>query len=69
MTAALAVTGLTAGYGSLIVLRDLTFHVEPGEIVVILGANGAGKTTTLRALSGEIPAEHTVAWGARRLAG
>ena len=32
------------------VLRGLTFHVNLGEVVVILGANGAGKTTTLRAL-------------------
>ncbi|WP_433378055.1 ABC transporter ATP-binding protein [Streptosporangium sp. CA-115845] len=69
MTAALAVTGLTAGYGSLIVLRDLTFHVEPGEIVVILGANGAGKTTTLRALSGEIPAEGTIELADRQVGG
>ncbi|MER5626766.1 ABC transporter ATP-binding protein [Streptosporangium sp. NPDC002544] len=69
MTAALAVTGLTAGYGSLIVLRDLTFHVEPGEIVVILGANGAGKTTTLRALSGEIPAEGAIELADRQVGG
>ncbi|WP_326638723.1 ABC transporter ATP-binding protein [Streptosporangium sp. NBC_01755] len=69
MTAALAVTGLTAGYGSLIVLRDLTFHVDPGEIVVILGANGAGKTTTLRALSGEIPAEGTIELADRQVGG
>jgi branched-chain amino acid transport system ATP-binding protein len=56
MTALLSVSGLTAGYGSLVVLRDLAFEVSHGEIVVILGANGAGKTTTLRALSGLIPA-------------
>ncbi|GAA2444002.1 ABC transporter ATP-binding protein [Actinomadura vinacea] len=60
MTALLGVKALTAGYGSLIVLRDLDFRVDPGEIVVILGANGAGKTTTLRALSGEIPGQGSI---------
>ena len=46
--------GLTGGYGAVQVLRGLDFHVEEGEIVVILGANGAGKTTTLRAICGMI---------------
>ncbi|WP_055482181.1 ABC transporter ATP-binding protein [Sphaerimonospora mesophila] len=69
MSALLAVRGLTAGYGSLIVLRDLDFHVDPGEVVVILGANGAGKTTTLRALSGEISGEGTIEFDGRRVDG
>jgi branched-chain amino acid transport system ATP-binding protein len=60
MNPLLRVRGLTAGYGSIVVLRDLAFHVDPGEIVVILGANGAGKTTTLRAVSGLIPARGSV---------
>ena len=50
----LQVRGLTAGYGQIEVLHSLEFHVDDGEIVVILGANGAGKTTTLRAVSGMI---------------
>jgi branched-chain amino acid transport system ATP-binding protein len=49
---ALAVRGLTGGYGPVTVLRDVTFDVEEGSVATILGANGAGKTTTLRALSG-----------------
>jgi branched-chain amino acid transport system ATP-binding protein len=49
---ALRVEGLSAGYGSLDVVRDLDLSVGEGEIVAILGANGAGKTTTLRAISG-----------------
>jgi branched-chain amino acid transport system ATP-binding protein len=52
--ALLAVSGLEAGYGPVEVLHGLDFHVNDGEIVVVLGANGAGKTTTLRAISGMI---------------
>ncbi|MFN3255161.1 MAG: ABC transporter ATP-binding protein [Ilumatobacter sp.] len=50
----LDVAGLSGGYGQIQVLHGLDFHVDDGEIVVILGANGAGKTTTLRAVSGMI---------------
>lgn len=50
----LDVKGLTAGYGQIEVLHGLDFHVDDGEIVVILGANGAGKTTTMRSISGMI---------------
>jgi branched-chain amino acid transport system ATP-binding protein len=52
--ARLAVDGITAGYGSITVLRDVSLTVKPGEVVALLGANGAGKTTTLLALSGLI---------------
>ena len=50
----LKVTDLDASYGVLQVLRGLSFEVQPGEVVVILGANGAGKTTTLRAVCGMV---------------
>jgi len=49
-TALLNVEDLWAGYGPVQVLHGVTFHVNEGEVVVILGANGAGKTTTLRAI-------------------
>jgi len=48
----LEIEGLTAGYDSAAVIRDITIEVAPGEVVALLGANGAGKTTTLRAVSG-----------------
>ncbi len=48
----LEIEGLTAGYDSAAVIRDINLDVAPGEIVALLGANGAGKTTTLRAVSG-----------------
>ncbi|MEK6742087.1 MAG: ABC transporter ATP-binding protein [Nitrospirota bacterium] len=48
----LRVHNLSAGYGSLHVLRRLSLHVKPGEIVTIIGANGAGKSTLLRTITG-----------------
>jgi branched-chain amino acid transport system ATP-binding protein len=48
----LAVRDLQAAYGDFKALHGVSFTVEPGEIVSILGANGAGKTTTLKALIG-----------------
>ncbi len=43
---------LTVSYGSIAAVKVISFHVEQGEIVALIGANGAGKTSTLRALSG-----------------
>jgi branched-chain amino acid transport system ATP-binding protein len=65
----LEVTELTAGYGPVQVLHGLDFHVDEGEVVVILGANGAGKTTTLRALSGMIAVGGRVTLAGRSIAG
>ena len=47
---------LSKNYASFPALRDVSFQVEPGEIVGFLGPNGAGKTTTLRILTGFMPA-------------
>jgi branched-chain amino acid transport system ATP-binding protein len=48
----LEVRELSAGYGSIIILRNVTLSVPGGKIVGLLGANGAGKTTLMRAVSG-----------------
>lgn len=49
------VAGLTKSYQDLIAVRDLSFRVEPGQVLGLVGPNGAGKTTTLRCLSGILP--------------
>ncbi len=48
----LSVEGLSAGYGEVTVLHDVTLHCETGTVVALLGPNGAGKTTFLRTVSG-----------------
>ena len=48
----LKVRNLEAGYGKLRVLKRISMHVDPGEIVAIIGANGAGKTTLLHTITG-----------------
>lgn len=52
----LKIKNLEAGYGKLKVLRKISMHVNPGEIVAIIGANGAGKTTLLNTVSGLVRA-------------
>jgi branched-chain amino acid transport system ATP-binding protein len=65
----LEVEGLEAGYGPVTVVRDLSFSVDEGQVVTILGANGAGKTTTLRALSGVARARGRVSFDGAQLVG
>jgi branched-chain amino acid transport system ATP-binding protein len=52
----LDVRGVSAGYGSVSVLHDVSIDVNEGEAVTLLGPNGAGKTTLLRVISGVVPA-------------
>lgn len=47
----LEVTGLRVAYGGIQAVRSITFHVNEGEMVALIGANGAGKTSTLKAVS------------------
>jgi ABC-type Fe3+/spermidine/putrescine transport system ATPase subunit len=51
----LEVEDLHVAYGELEVVRGLSFAIESGEIITILGSNGAGKTTTLRCPAGLLP--------------
>src|SRR5690349_890637 len=56
MSALLQVQNLQAAYGHVTALWDVSFEVQEGEVVTLLGSNGAGKTTTLRTISGILPA-------------
>jgi branched-chain amino acid transport system ATP-binding protein len=51
----LEVNGLCVNYGRIEAIRDISFTVDEGEIVTLIGANGAGKTTTLKTVSGLRP--------------
>src|SRR5207247_10707734 len=50
--ALLEVDNLHVYYGQIHALKGITLHVDPGEIVTLIGANGAGKSTTLKTISG-----------------
>lgn len=54
MNALLQADSLELAYGEISACRDLSFHVDEGEIVTLIGANGAGKSTTLRAIAGAL---------------
>ncbi|MGW9304662.1 ABC transporter ATP-binding protein [Streptomyces sp. CA-146814] len=54
MTALLEVEDLRVAYGKIEAVKGISFKVEEGEVVTLIGTNGAGKTTTLRTLSGLI---------------
>lgn len=67
---ALSVVGLTSGYGSVMVLRDLSLSVASGEIVCVLGRNGAGKTTLLKTIMGLVrPERGEVILAGKRISG
>jgi branched-chain amino acid transport system ATP-binding protein len=66
----LRVESLSAGYGDTQVLWGVSFDVQPGEIVAIIGSNGAGKSTLLGALSGLVRTwSGAVTYGDRDLTG
>jgi len=49
------------------IIKDLSFQVEEGEVLIILGPNGAGKTTLLKALLGLIPYEGKIIWASKNI--
>ncbi len=58
METILAVNDLEVVYGGIKALQGISFEVNRGEIVTLIGANGAGKSSTLRAISGVVPARN-----------
>ncbi|MEX2583148.1 MAG: ABC transporter ATP-binding protein [Gemmatimonadota bacterium] len=66
----LDVSSLTVRYGAFEVLHEVSLNVQPGEIVVLLGANGAGKSTLFKTISGLVrPLTGSVRFEGRELAG
>ena len=54
MTAMLEVKDLKVAYGKILAVKKISFSVDEGQVVTLIGTNGAGKTTTLRTISGLI---------------
>jgi branched-chain amino acid transport system ATP-binding protein len=68
--ALLEVKDLDVHYGGIHALKGVSFSVEEGQIVTLIGANGAGKTTTLRAISGMLqPTRGSVTFAGRLITG
>ena len=66
----LQVENLDVHYGGIHALKGVSFAVEAGQVVTLIGANGAGKTTTLRAISGLVrPSGGTVTFGGKPITG
>jgi len=70
MTALLEVEDLHVAYGAIEAVKGITFSVDEGQVVTLIGGNGAGKTTTLRTLSGLLkPTEGDIRFGGQSLKG
>lgn len=54
MSRVLEIKNLSVNYGVVPALREISFHVDEGEVVALIGPNGAGKTTTMHTVSGLI---------------
>jgi branched-chain amino acid transport system ATP-binding protein len=66
----LELAGVDVHYGAVPALKGVSFKVDEGEIVTLIGANGAGKTTTLRAVSGMLkPSAGSIRYGRVEVAG
>ncbi len=65
----LRVDGLNAYYGKSHVLHGVSFDMQPGEIVSLLGRNGSGRSTTVKAIMGLVDATGSIAWRDREILG
>lgn len=65
----LNVTDLHAFYGKSHILQGVTFHVDEGEIVSILGRNGVGRSTTCKAIMGEVPPTGSIQFKEKEISG
>ena len=66
----LSVENISAGYGTLTIIRDVSLTVTPGQIVCLLGSNGAGKSTLVRAITGFIRVSNgSVLWEGKSIVG
>ena len=68
MTAMLEVKDLKVAYGKILAVKKISFSVDEGQVVTLIGTNGAGKTTTLRTISGLIrPASGEILFQGKRI--
>ena len=65
----LALDNLHAYYGKSHVLHGVTFAVQPGEIVALLGRNGSGRSTTVKAIMGLVDGTGSITWRERQILG
>jgi branched-chain amino acid transport system ATP-binding protein len=65
----LEVVDLHAYYGKSHILQGVTFRVEAGEIVALLGRNGVGRSTTIKAIMGDVPPTGSIRFKGREIAG
>ena len=66
----LKVNDINVYYGAIHAIKGISFEVNPGEIVTLIGANGAGKSTTLRTITGLVKAESgSIQWNGEELLG
>jgi branched-chain amino acid transport system ATP-binding protein len=67
MTPLLKVDDLRVNYGAIEAVKGISFEINEGEIVSLIGANGAGKTTTLKAISGLHPSKGDIRFAGRSI--
>ena len=70
MSTLLEVTDLSVAYGKIMAVKGISFNVDKGEIVTLIGSNGAGKSTTLRTISGLLaPKSGTITFKGEKING